>query len=58
MFNQEDNQSYSYDPERHFWIPIDVNMILPPKGIYAAVGTRDLTPEGEKFIKDLMTRNS
>lgn len=55
FFDQEKNLLYTFRPFSKDWIA--VSMVMgPPKGIYAAIGTRDLNDHGKAFIDRLFSR--
>lgn len=64
FYDQDKKDVFFYSPSRGSWIPLHYrakNILghtieeFRPAGIYAAIGTRDLKPNGAEFIKDLFT---
>ena len=57
LYEQNTREYLRFNPHTSAWHrPLDPR--IPPKGIYAAIGSRDLLPNGEEFIRSLMNASS
>ncbi len=59
FYDQITSEVYIYGPYMHAWYRARSSRHYgPPKGIYAAIGSRKLLPNGEDFIRSLMSASS
>ena len=65
FYEQDKLEILFYSPREGYWIPwaeatrfaTSVNTgLLAPSGIYAAIGTRDLKPNGKAYIERMFQR--
>lgn len=60
FYDQNKRDIFSYDLRHRCWRKPTLkswnssSLLLKPEGIYAAIGSRDLTPHGKEFIKSVM----
>ena len=55
FYDQRDNLLYSFEPYSKQWSLVQTQLERP-SGIYAAIGTRDLSDDGKAFIDSLFKR--